>query len=242
MAASKPIDSLAGAGGNMVSVPRHNPAARPLDAYWVLPNGAGPFPGVVVIHEIYGLNDNIRDIARRFAAAGYAALAVDLCAGRNRGLCMLQIFYGILIRPLKNGTVMDLRAALAYLRAQPEVDQKRTGAIGFCMGGGYALQLACLDDGMRAASVFYGANPWPLAAVAKACPIVGSYPDKDFTTKPARKLEAALAQYGVPHDIAIYPNTRHSFFNDQGATYAPEAAADAWRRTLSFFETHFKPT
>ncbi len=240
MAATEPMDALGGAGGAIVKVPRHNASDHPMDAFWVLPDGRGPFPGVVVIHEIFGLNDNIRHIARRFAEQGYAALAVDLFAGQNRQLCLLRIVYGMLIRPLSNGTVKDLQAALAFLRAQTEVDRRRTGVIGFCMGGGYALQLACLDDGIRAASVFYGANPRPLDAVARACPIVGSYPEKDFTVGAARKLDAKLQQYNVPRNIKIYPDTRHSFFNDQGRMYAPEAAADAWQRTLTFFEEHFK--
>ncbi len=240
MAGTGTISSLAGAGGNNVTVPRHKPADQVMDAYWVVPDGPGPFPGVVVIHEIYGLNDNIRDIARRFAAAGYAALAIDLFSGKSRPLCLMRIVYGMLLRPLKNGVVKDLEATLSYLRAQPEVDKTRVGMIGFCMGGGYALQLACVDGDMRAASVFYGANPRPLDAVARACPIVGSYPEKDFTAGMARKLEAKLDHYSVPHDIKIYPNARHSFFNDRGAAYAPAAATDAWRRTLAFFEEQVK--
>ena len=239
MATPGTLSSLSGAGGKMVAVPRHKAADRPMEAYWVLPDGPGSFPGVVVIHEIFGLNDNIRDIARRFAAEGYAALAVNLFSGKSRPLCLMGIFYGLFARPLKNGTVNDLQAALNYLRAQVEVDKTRVGAIGFCMGGGYALQLACVDGDMRAASVFYGTNPRPLDAVARACPIVGSYPGMDFTAPMARKLRVKLEQYSVPHDIKTYPNTRHSFFNDRGPTYAPEAAADAWRRTLAFFEQHF---
>lgn len=239
MSTTGALSSLSGTGGKMVAVPRHKAADHPMDAYWVLPDGPGPFPGVVVIHEIFGLNDNIRDIARRLAAEGYAALAVNLFSGKHRPLCLMRIFYGLLARPLKNGTVNDLQAALNYLRAQVEVDKTRVGAIGFCMGGGYALQLACVDGDMRAASVFYGTNPRPLGAVARACPIVGSYPDKDFTAGMARKLRVKLEQYSVPHDIKIYPDTRHSFFNDRSPTYAPQAAADAWRRTLAFFEQHF---
>lgn len=240
MAGSRTISSLAGAGGKNVRVPRHKPADRPMDAYWVVPDGPGPFPGVVVIHEIFGLTGSIQDVARRFAAEGYAALAIDLFTGRSRPVCLMRVVYGMLVRPLKNGTVKDLEAALAYLRAQPEVDRSRVGAIGFCMGGGYALQLACLDGAMRAASVFYGTNPRPLDAVARACPIVGSYPGRDFTARAARKLEAKLDQFNVPHDIKIYPDTRHSFFNAQGPAYAPEAAADAWKRTLAFFDQQFR--
>jgi carboxymethylenebutenolidase len=224
----------------MVAVSRPDAPDRPLDACLVRPEGDGPFPGVVVIHEIFGLNDNIRDIARRFADHGYVALAVDLFSTANRAICMVRIFYGMLLRPLKNGTLADLQAALDFLQGQPEVDAGRVGAIGFCMGGTYALQLACVDDNLRAASVFYGQNPRPLDAVAQACPIVGSYPEKDFTARAARKLEPLLEQYNVPYDIKVYPDARHSFFNDQGGAHDAEAAADAWARTLAFFETHLK--
>jgi carboxymethylenebutenolidase len=223
-----------------VKVPRAGASGRFIDAYLVLPDAPAPFPGVVVIHEILGLNDNIRDIARRFARQGYAALAVDLFSGANRVTCMMQIFYGILIRPLSNSTLADLQSALGFLRLQPGVDAQRVGAVGFCMGGSYALQLAIADDQLQAASVFYGQNPRPMQAVAQACPIVGSYPEKDFTAKAAGELEAALERYDVPHDIKVYPDARHSFFNDQGQSFSPEASADAWQRMLDFFDTHLK--
>lgn len=219
----------------MVSVSN---SGKPMDAYLAQPDGDGPFPGVVVIHEILGLNDNIRNIAHRFVESGYVALAVDLFSAGSRVACMARIFYGILIRPLKNGMVANLQAAMDFLQAQPVVDSNRIGAIGFCMGGSYALQLACVNDDLRAASVFYGLNPRPLEAVAQACPIVGSYPEKDFTAKAARKLEPLLARYEIPYDIKIYPGARHSFFNDQMFLHHPDAATDSWARTLAFFKKH----
>jgi carboxymethylenebutenolidase len=225
-----------------VSVPRHLSSGRPMQAYFARPAGPGPFPGVVVIHEFFGLNEDIRNIAQRFAQESFAALAVDLFSTAGRITCMARIFQGLLIRPLKNGVVDDLQAALDYLRTHPEVDPGRLGAIGFCMGGSLALQLACVADGMRAASVFYSMNPRPLEAVARACPIVGSYPEQDFTAKAARQLEPVLEQYHVPHDIKIYPGARHSFFNEQGSTYQAEAAGDAWRRTLAFFNAYLRST
>lgn len=211
-----------------------------MDAYQVLPEGTGPFAGVIIIHEISGLNDNMRDIARRFAKIGYAALAVDYFSTGNRAMCMLRIFNGMLLKPLDNSVAADLRAALDFFRAQPDVDAARVGAVGFCMGGTFALQLACLDDKLRVASVFYGQNPRPLEKVAQACPVVGSYPEKDFTVGAARKLEVALTEYDVPHDIKIYPDTGHSFFNNGGKRYHTEAAADAWKRMLAFFEIYLK--
>lgn len=221
-----------------LSVERADAAGHPMHAYFAGPIGGNPAPGVVVVHEIFGLNENIRDIAERFAAAGYAALAVDLFSTANRVACMARILHGMLIRPLTNGVVGDLRAALDHLAALPGVDAGKLGVIGFCMGGSYALQLACVAESLRAASVFYGQNPRPLEALVRACPVVGSYPERDFTARAARQLEPILEQHQIPHDIKVYPGARHSFFNDTGPAYHAEAAEDAWRRTLAFFNTH----
>jgi carboxymethylenebutenolidase len=203
--------------------------------YFARPEGAGPFPGVIVIHEIYGLNENIKSIARRFAERGYAALAVDLFAARNRALCMARVMSAMLLTPLKNGSLDELRAALTYLADQPVVDPDRVGAIGFCMGGGFAIAWACTDPRLKAIAPFYGSNPRPLEAVKRACPVVGSYPERDFTANQGRKLEAKLEQSQIPHDIKVYPEARHSFFNDQGSRYDAAAAEDAWQRVLAFF-------
>jgi len=209
-------------------------------AYLARPRGAGPFPAVVVIHEIFGLNDNIRDVARRFADAGYVALAVDLFAGRNRAACMVRVMSGLLLDALGNGSIRELKAALTYLAARPEADDARLGAIGFCMGGGFALAWACTDDRLKAIAPYYATNPRPLDAVARACPVVGSYPARDYTAGAARKLDAALERYEVPRDIKIYPDAKHSFFNDQGKTYDAVAAEDSWGRVLTFFAEHIQ--
>jgi carboxymethylenebutenolidase len=217
---------------------RSGGATRP--AYLARPCGAGPFPAVVVIHEILGLNDNIRDVARRFADEGYVALAVDLFAGRNRAACMVRVMSGLLLNSFGNGSVHELKAALTYLAARPETDENRLGAIGFCMGGGFALAWACTDDRLKAIAPYYATNPRPLAAVARSCAVAGSYPGRDYTAGAGRKLDAALERYEIPRDITIYPGAWHSFFNDQGRTYDAAAAEDSWARVLAFFAEHMR--
>ena len=209
-----------------------------LEAYLAQPEGEGPLPGVVIIHEIFGLNDNIKSIANRFADEGYVALAVDLFAGRNRAVCMARFMGGMMLKPLDHGGIQDLKIALSVLAKRPGVDGTRLGAIGFCMGGGFAIAWACTDERLRVVAPFYGMNPRPLDAVSRACPVVGSYPEKDFTARAGRKLEAALERHSIPHDIKIYPGARHSFFNDESRNYDPVASEDSWRRTLAFFKEH----
>ena len=230
--------SSAGISIQNVSVPLVNSSRKAIDAYLAIPEGSGPFPGLIVIHELPAISENIRDIARRFAHQGYAALAVDLMSQASQVMCMMRVMNAMMIKPLKNGIIAELQQSLDYLQAQNGVDPGRVGVIGFCMGGTFALQLACTDKDVKAASVFYGMNPRPFEAVAQSCPLVGSYPDRDFTTQAGRELDAALDRYNVPHDIKEYPNSLHSFFNDDKRSFNPEAAADAWQRVLSFFKTY----
>jgi carboxymethylenebutenolidase len=212
--------------------------SRQLEGYLARPEGEGPFPGIVVIHEAYGLNENIKDITRRFADQGYVTLAVDLFAGRNRAICMFRVMSGLLLNSLNNRSIHDLKTALTFLAEQPDVDNARLGAVGYCLGGSFAIAWACTDDRLKAIAPYYAGNPRPLEAVSRLCPVVGSYPDKDFTTKQGQKLDVELARYQVPHDIKIYTGAKHSFFNDTSRSYHESAAQDSWERLLAFFGEH----
>ncbi len=147
-------------------------------SYLALPDGSGPFPGVVVVHEASGLNDNIREICGRFAAEGYAALGVDLFEGRNRAVCMARMFGGGMAGNLDYYGVPALKAALGQLAGRPEVDGARIGAIGFCLGGSIVLTWACTDNRLAAIAPFYGTAPRPREAIRRMCPVVGSWPGK----------------------------------------------------------------
>jgi carboxymethylenebutenolidase len=207
-------------------------------AYLAAPETAGPHPGVVVIHEAYGLNDNMKNISRRLAEAGYVALAVDLFSDRNRVVCMTRYMAGMLLGSVNRSGVSDLKDALTLLSSMPEVDPKRVGAIGFCMGGGFAIAWACTDPRLQAIAPFYGANPRPIDAVHRMCPVVGSYPEKDFTAGSGRSLDRALTKFHIDHDVKIYAGAGHSFFNDTARSYDKAAATDSWRRVIAFFGTH----
>jgi carboxymethylenebutenolidase len=221
--------------GEVISFPSED---RALSGYLVRP-AVQPerSPGVLVIHEIFGLNDDIRGIARRFAAAGYVALAVDLFANQNRAACMSRMLSGIFLNSLEHQGVRDTRAALGVLGELPGVDSTRLGAIGFCMGGSLAIALACTDTRVKAVAPYYGFNPRPLEAVRRACPVVGSYPEQDPTAKQARALEAELELGNVPHDIKVYDGARHSFSN-AGASFDAVASLNAWNRVMEFFGKH----
>lgn len=212
---------------------------RTIDAFAAHPVGAESLPAVVVIQEVFGLNDNIRDICRRFAEEGYAALAIDLYSGGLKVLCVLQTIRAVLSSNTDNYATRHLRNTLTYLGQQPYADTNRMGAIGFCMGGNFALALANEDKRVKTIAPFYGMTPKRLKTnVSGLCPVVASYPGKDFTAKAGRKLGAALGKTNIAHDIKIYPDAKHSFMNDTISAYSPEAAADAWKRTLAFFGEH----
>jgi carboxymethylenebutenolidase len=209
-------------------------------AYLALPDGTGPHPGVVVVHEAFGLNDNIRGICQRLAAEGYAALGVDLFQGRNRAACMARMFLGGMTGNLDYYGVPALKAALGRLAGHPGVDAARLGAVGFCLGGSIVLTWACTDSRLTAIAPFYGVAPRPREATRRLCPVVGSWPGKDITTRAAGTLETELTAASIPHDLKVYPGARHSFFNDQLRAYNPVAAADSWQRVLAFFAEHVR--
>jgi len=209
-----------------------------LSGYMARPDGNGPFPALVLIHEAFGLNENMKDITRRFAEQGYVALAVDLFTGRNRVICMARVFYGMIFNSASHFGIDDLQAALTYLTEQPGVDSQRLGAVGYCMGGSLSIAWACTDKRLRVIAPYYGINPRPDDMLSRLCPVVGSYPGNDFTTKVGHALEIFLERENIPHDIKSYPGAGHSFFNDTSRNYNANAAADSWQRVLAFFKEH----
>jgi len=210
------------------------------------PSAANPRPAVIVLHEIFGLNDDIRRIARRFADEGYVAAAPDLFAAGSRIACIARA-----IQVLRSGTgpALDmLEAIIGVVEARPDVG--KVGVVGFCMGGGFALLLGTRER-VAAAAVFYG-DTRPREELTRVCPLTGGYGGKDRIFAPkGRALIADLDALGKEHDIRIYDDAGHSYLNDAGhplmalltrpfmhVEYNPAAAEDSWQRMLGFFGRH----
>jgi carboxymethylenebutenolidase len=209
--------------------------------------GAGPWPGVVVIHEAFGLNADIRGKADQMAAHGYVALAPDLFERRAWILCVRNAFTQI--RAQSGPAFETLDAARSFLAGRADCTG-HTGVIGFCMGGGFAL-LCATRDGFSAAAINYGEVPKNAeAALTGACPVVGSFGARDLmgTSHPER-LQRALTVLEIPHDVEVYPGSGHRFMSPStgvgGAvakltrmSYQPADAASAWQRIYAFFGKH----
>lgn len=221
---------------------RYPGPAGQVTAYQARPKGAGRIPGVVFIHAGRGLDDHMRDVARRAAVAGYHALVPDLLS-RKGGTPRDGDEAARLTRALSPADVVaDLRSGISFLRGSPLVVADRIGAVGFCWGGGISLRLATASPELAAAVVFYGPSP-PLDEVPKiSAPLLLLYAGNDTPiTSRVPELTAALDRTGKRYTVKVYPNTEHAFHNDTSpARYNAEAAKDAWERTLAFLGEHLK--
>jgi carboxymethylenebutenolidase len=223
---------------------------RQLKGYVSIPTGEGPWPGVVVVMDAFGLSVDIKQQADRLAAAGYVAFAPDLYSGRGPK-CVIATLQAS--RSGQGEAYENIEAAREWLVARTDCTGQ-TGIIGFCMGGGFALLSAPRFD-FSAASVNYGEVPDDaVQRLAGACPIVASYGARDRGLRGrAAKLESALDTLGIEHDVKEYADAGHSFMNrfNVGPTLSPvlhfvgldynhPAAEDSWRRILTFFGAHLR--
>lgn len=213
-----------------------------IGGFLALPEGPGAHPGVVVIHEWWGLNDWVKEQAEKLAGQGYVALAVDLYRGKvaTDASQAHELMRGL---PQDRG-INDLKAAVTYLAARKDVKAERIGSIGWCMGGGFSIQLAVHDPRLRACVINYGAlptDPNDMQLIGGA--VLGNFgaDDRGITAADVEAFRKAMNTAQRAFDVKVYPGAGHGFMNQNNKDgYRPEATADAWARTLAFFKGTLK--
>ena len=213
-----------------------------VNAILYTPQGKGPFPAIVVIHEWWGLNDWVKEEASKLADQGYVALAIDLYRGKVATTPdeAHEIMRGV---PQDRAT-RDLLAATSYLRAQKNVDPKRVGSIGWCMGGGYSLDLALNDPKLKASVINYGHLATDDASLKKInAALLGIFggQDRGISVTDVNKFESQLKALGKTVEIHIFPDAGHGFENPNNKQgYRADDAAQAWKLTVDFLAKYLK--
>ena len=207
--------------------------------YLALPE-SGSGPGVVVLQEWWGLVDHIKQVADRFAAEGFVALAPDLYHGESAdhpddaGRLMMALNIG--------ETEKDLRGAIDYLLSRSETSSDHVGTVGFCMGGQLSLYAACANESVGACVDYYGIHPSVTPDLEKLhAPVLGFFGELDAHVTPevARALEAEISALGKSTEIHIYEGADHAFFNDSRPdVYHADYARQSWQRMLAFYREH----
>ncbi len=225
--------------GEMVTFPSDGSTAP---GYLAKPEGPGPFPAVIVIQEWWGLEEHIKDIARRFASEGFVALAPDLYHGQvatepdeARKLVMAMQL---------DVAMRDIQGAINHLKGLPEVSQPKVGVVGFCMGGSLTLRAAVTSDDVGAAAPFYAGQVDAIfPEIDKiTAPVFAAFGAEDgsIPLDKVERLRELLKEKGKQAEVKVYDGAPHSFFNDTRDSYRKEAAEDAWHNVLALFRLALK--
>lgn len=224
-------------GPNEVAIPS---GTEQIVAYLVKPKGTAPFPALVVIHEWWGLNEQIRDTAEDLARQGYLSLALDLYRGKQTDN---PDHAHELMRGLPEDRAMrDLVAAFTYLKSRSDVKPEKIGSVGWCMGGGFSLKMAVAIPELAACAVYYGSLPTePENLKAIRAPVIGFFGDQDEGIPEASVLafEKAMREMGKTAQVHVY-RAGHAFANPEGKNYKPAIADDAWKKLTDFLTKHLK--
>lgn len=256
-AATSLIDSLFSTAGYAAQVDPNDPAltsseikyastdGMSIGAYLTRPKGEGRLPAVVVLHENQGLNDHIRDVARRLAKTGYVALAPDLLSrqGGTGSFASPDAAIEAIGKVDEEAITKDVTGGINYLKGQNYVRANKIGVVGFCWSGGNAMLILTRNKDLAAGVVYYGRNPKDLDDVKNISgPVLASYGEKDERiTSGVPALEEAMKKHGKSFEYKIYPGAQHAFNNDTNPQrYNAEAAKDAWGRTLEFFKKNLQ--
>jgi carboxymethylenebutenolidase len=206
------------------------------------PAGNGPFSAIIVIHEYWGLNDWVKEQASKLADEGYVTLAIDLYRGKVA--TTPDVAHEIMRGVPEDRAKRDLHAAFTYLQSQPQVKKDRIGSIGWCMGGGYSLDVALQEPTLAADVINYGHLATDTDALKKInTPILGLFGAQDHGITPddVKKFAATLNQLGKKIDVKIYDDAGHAFENPNNKDgYRAADAADAWNRTVAFLAENLK--
>jgi carboxymethylenebutenolidase len=224
-----------------------------IPAYRALPEGAGPFPVILVVQEIFGVHEHIKDICRRLAKLGYFAVAAELYA-RQGDVSKIEDFRQIItkvVSKVPDAQVMsDLDASVAWAKGTGKADVARLGITGYCWGGRIVWLYAVHNPSLKAGVAWYGRlvgegddlhpkHPLDLAASIKA-PVLGLYGEADqgIPVASVEQMRTALKDAGRTAEIILYPDTPHAFFADYRPSYRKEKAEDGWRRMLEWFKKY----
>src|SRR5262249_9506898 len=211
--------------------------------FLVTPEGKGPFPGIVVIQEWWGVNDWVKDQARALAREGYVALAPDLYRGKVTA--KEEEAHQLMMGAPPDRVLRDLQASYAYLQGRSDVKKDSIGSIGWCFGGHYSLEPAPKERTLAAVVAYYGAPPTDPAAIAAIkAPVLGNYGGDDKGPSPdqVRAFESAMKKAGKTIDVKIYEGAPHAFanVNNPWGGYREAAAKDAWSRSTAFLAAKLK--
>jgi len=208
-------------------------------AYLARPRGNGPFPAVIVNHENRGLVEHIKDVTRRYAKEGFAALAPDLLSRQGGTPADQTQAASLLSRTNPDDLDADLRASVDYSKAQSFIRASAIGVTGFCMGGNFTWDLALTSPDIKAAIPYYGRARLLDQIPQTRAAVLAIYGGNDnFVTPQSVQVEESLKAAGKTYEIKIYPGANHAFFNDTGQSYNADAARDAWQISLAWFRKY----